>query len=325
MPGFIRKLPFLDRFLHKAIPVGFNHVPYNWTFADVTARALAGNYSTSDIGKFARQLSDNSIWMLTAITPTWIAVGSAAAGGGDALASLVNAEVSVTTTATLALNTSHVCSGTTADYTVTLPPVAGNTGKVVRVRMDPALTKLVTVQGNAAELIDGQNTRVMWAKESADLYCNGTNWTKIGGKSIPMNAKAYLNVDQSIATTTVVKILLDTASAGLNVAGIFVPASNKFIIRRPSTWDLSGGMQLKTGEANRAAILLIRKDVTGPAPYLSFAHMSSTTNLVMTGVARMSAIAGTVFDLAGYSQTSSPIIGLSETVTWMAGSEIIEW
>lgn len=62
--------------LHKALTIGDIHIPYQWTYADAAARTGATGFVSSDIGRFARQLDDNSIWMLTATTPTWIQIGS---------------------------------------------------------------------------------------------------------------------------------------------------------------------------------------------------------------------------------------------------------
>ena len=51
------------------------HISYNWAPADATARAAITDAVAGDVGKFARQLDDNSIWMLTATTPTWQFIG----------------------------------------------------------------------------------------------------------------------------------------------------------------------------------------------------------------------------------------------------------
>jgi hypothetical protein len=75
--------------------------------------------------------------------------------------------------------------------------------------MAPALTKLVTLDGNASETIDGALTRIMWANESAILYCDGSTWTKIGGKSIPMVAGMGMNGNKSF---DVAKTLLSPAA-----------------------------------------------------------------------------------------------------------------
>ena len=55
------------------------HVPYAFEFANAAARIAGTGYTlvVGDIGKFARQLDDNTIWLLTDDSPiTWIAVGS---------------------------------------------------------------------------------------------------------------------------------------------------------------------------------------------------------------------------------------------------------
>lgn len=51
------------------------HVPYAWTYADAAARTGAGGFVSGDVGKLALQLDDNSLWLLTATTPTWVQVG----------------------------------------------------------------------------------------------------------------------------------------------------------------------------------------------------------------------------------------------------------
>lgn len=60
--------------LHKNIALGAHHVPYNWTYDNEAARLAASGFANSDLGKLARQLDDNSLWMLTATTPVWTSV-----------------------------------------------------------------------------------------------------------------------------------------------------------------------------------------------------------------------------------------------------------
>ncbi len=120
---------------------------------------------------------------------TWNTPAGGGGGSSDKLSVLTAAEISVTTTATLTIGRMHVCSGTTANYTVTLPAATGNAGKFVGVRMSPAMTRLVTLDGNGSETIDGTPTRIMWAGESAILMCDGSNWCKVGGSSKPIGVK----------------------------------------------------------------------------------------------------------------------------------------
>ena len=66
--------------LHPNQGVGEIHIPYNFTYANEAARVGATGFVTADLGKFARQTDNNSIWMLVATTPTWVQIGG---GGGS--------------------------------------------------------------------------------------------------------------------------------------------------------------------------------------------------------------------------------------------------
>lgn len=62
---------------HKDIPFAEVGISYSFEYADATARNAAAGLTAADEGKFARQLDDDSIWMLTDYTgPTWKEVGS---------------------------------------------------------------------------------------------------------------------------------------------------------------------------------------------------------------------------------------------------------
>lgn len=102
--------------LHGAQGVGEIHIPYNWTYADATARTGATGFVSGDVGKFARQLDNNSIWMLISTTPDWIDISS---GSGNIFGSNFQQESSdgesSTTSSTfqqkLRLTTSELPSG----------------------------------------------------------------------------------------------------------------------------------------------------------------------------------------------------------------------
>lgn len=51
------------------------HQPFNWIWADSTER-LAETVTALDINKEGLQQSDNSRWVLTAVTPTWVQTGN---------------------------------------------------------------------------------------------------------------------------------------------------------------------------------------------------------------------------------------------------------
>lgn len=57
---------------HSNETVGSIHIPYNWSYADATARLAATGFVAADVGKFARQLDNNTLWMLINHSPiTW--------------------------------------------------------------------------------------------------------------------------------------------------------------------------------------------------------------------------------------------------------------
>ncbi|HEY7117525.1 MAG TPA: hypothetical protein VH475_13135 [Tepidisphaeraceae bacterium] len=60
------------------------HRSYAWDYADATARTAATGFASTDVGKSARQLDNNSIWMLTDDSPiTWVQVGGSGSGYSD--------------------------------------------------------------------------------------------------------------------------------------------------------------------------------------------------------------------------------------------------
>lgn len=173
----------------------------------------------------------------------------------------ITSVVSVTGATTLsgtAFGKLHQCTGTSADYTVTLPAVSGNAGKIIAFQMSTALTKLVTLDGNGSETIDGATTRIMWAGETAVLYCDGSAWTKIGGKNIPMVAGQTVSGTQSIANATAVKKTLGTALAANCPAYMNDTANSRIYIPRPSNYQVQITSQISnatTGPSSLESLL----------------------------------------------------------------------
>lgn len=62
------------------------HVAYSWSYTDASARTAATGFVPADIGKLARQLDNNTLWMLTDDSPvTWIAVGGSSSITTDSI------------------------------------------------------------------------------------------------------------------------------------------------------------------------------------------------------------------------------------------------
>lgn len=65
---------------HRREPLGEIHAMHNWEYANATARAAATGFVASDIHRIALQKDNNSLWILTATTPTWQFMGSGGLG-----------------------------------------------------------------------------------------------------------------------------------------------------------------------------------------------------------------------------------------------------
>jgi hypothetical protein len=164
--------------------------------------------------------------------------GSGGSTPADLLSSLLYPEIAVSGAGALTLGHMHVCSGA-AGYTVTLPPPAGNAGKLLGVRMDPALVGVVTLDAGAGVGIDGPQTRIMWANESALLLCNGTNWVKMGGKSIPMISAIAMNGNQTFAVATATMLTFNTDLYNHAPASMQDLANNRLMILRPGRYTVT--------------------------------------------------------------------------------------
>jgi len=204
-------------------------------------------------------------------------------GSGDYVQPLVNTEVAITGAVTATISKQHACSGTTADYTVTLPAASGNTGKSLSFRMATGLTKLVTIDGNGSETIDGALTRIMWAGEAAHLYCDGSNWFKIGGKSIPMTTRLSRSTDQSFSANTWTACTFTAQDFG--VPQMYDSGNSRLSIPRPSKYLVTCKMYVAaTGATDGFAGAAV--NATDPSPYYSLsAPVSSgaTVTAVFTG------------------------------------------
>lgn len=224
-------------------------------------------------------------------------------------------EISITSATTATIDRMHVCSGTSADYTVTLPAVTNNEGRRLWFRMAPlaSLNKLITLDAGAGVTIDGRSTtlngainssvtsitvasatgfpafgnyviqiaseqmlvtggqgtttwtvtrgfngtvaasqsngaavdwnrtRVMWAGEDAELLCDGTNWFKLSGLTIPMRCAMNQTTGTSNSNTVDTKQNLDTTVS--DPTGLMADTTNKRInIRRNSDYQISGSV-----------------------------------------------------------------------------------
>lgn len=255
----------------------------------------------------------------------WIEV----AGGTSYAASLT-----VNTATTLTIGRHHVISdlASPADYTVTLPPAAGCAGRQLSIAIAPTTTKLITVDGNASELIDGAASRVMWAGETATLLSDGVGWVKVAGKSIPMSFAAHSNASQT-GVTSGVETTINLNAEIFDVGGVFDPSTYKATIRRAAKWSLFGTVRMapSSGTALTATEGSIKIDGGASVVMGNASAVSGASNGVWTSVANgvVSLAAGNALLLRGYATGGGTItfVGHSTNtaLATMRGVEICEW
>lgn len=164
-------------------------VPEDVTMSQLRTLLALALANISDAGTVASLASDTD-GTLAANSDSKVATQKAvktyvaAHGGGDFLAPLTNAESAITGTASpTTFDTVYKCTGTSADYTVTLPAVSGNSGKFMCFRggTSAELTKVVTIDGNGSEKIQTARLSIalLW-DEFLVLYCDGTQWWIVG-------------------------------------------------------------------------------------------------------------------------------------------------
>lgn len=64
---------------HKNAPLTDIHVPYAFSYADAATREAATGFVAEDVGKLALQEDLNTLWLLTATTPSWEPLAGATA------------------------------------------------------------------------------------------------------------------------------------------------------------------------------------------------------------------------------------------------------
>jgi len=223
-----------------------------------------------------------------------------------------------------AFGTTQSCFGTSANFAVTLPSVSGNSGKIIGFTMQPGLTKFVTLVRNAGDLIDGAVSRIMWANETATLYCTGTNWIKISGKSIPMTCTIYRATNQSISNNVQTNVAFDSLLND-NTGLMASLSNNRIIMYRPSNYILTTSILWNpfTATSTNTQIRLQFNGVTG---FLSIALASigsyvSSSGTFVQKFALNDYVQTALLHLSGGTET---ILGGPATAT-LTAQEVATW
>jgi len=198
---------------HGYLVAGENgiHVPYAFSYATASARTSATGFASTDVGKLARQTDENSLWMLTDTSPTWVQVGGGSAGG-----MFIRADGTIALTAnwdagSYKITTSQLESDV---VTGTAPLVVASTTAVANLNTDQVDGK----DSTDLLLVDGSQTGATGAAQ--DFGSNGILLDAISESTSGAGVTIEGIVDINASGT---KKLLDltastTKNRGLNIA-----------------------------------------------------------------------------------------------------------
>jgi hypothetical protein len=177
-----------------------------------------------------------------------------------------------TTTYTVVAINSVVYSGTlTANTVLTLPTAVGNAGKTIEVVKYDSTSFKIDVTGNAAELIDGLNTFIIYDQYSGiRMVSDGTgwiitSWISTPGKITNLTATATLSPKAQlaqIANTASATITLPSAlTAGFSTINIKKTISNSFVVTiSPGGGDTIDGSASTPTLISQYDSMLLRSD-----------------------------------------------------------------
>lgn len=207
------------------------HTPIGYEYANAAARTGATGFTAADIGKFARQLDDDSLWMLIAVTPTWVTVGGGVptsrqviagaglTGGGDLTADRTfnvgaNADGSITVNANdiqvgvLATDAQHGTRGGGTQHAVAV--AAGAAGFLSGADKD-ALDKLLEVKDEGTSLGTGKR-KLNFIGSGVSAAVNGPDQIDV---TIPGSGSATITVKDEGTSLTPDKNTLNFVGPGI--------------------------------------------------------------------------------------------------------------
>lgn len=177
---------------HVAIGLGEIHRPHNWEWADATARANEVVTDTTLINCFGLQLSDNSLWRLSAAAP---AVWTSVAGGGS-IGSIASADGTVTvTTVGSAVDLSVPIAASTTNVVAQVRNTTGATltkGTVVYISGATGQIPTVSKALATSDATSAQTLGVL----SADILNNANGYVTITGVITNIDTSAYSDGQQ---------------------------------------------------------------------------------------------------------------------------------
>lgn len=253
------------------------------------------------IGTAAQVLTVNA----GATAPEW-ADATGGSSGGDVLSTLTNAEVSVTTTATLdstAFTKMHAVTGS-SDYTITLPAVSGNAGKFIGFRFAQNAGILVTIDGNGSEKIGSKLTRSYIPGETAYYLCDGVMWRPVE-QTMSTYCRAERSANYNITDASWTSLQYDSEIS--DDQGIYDSVTNfRVTLNRPGRWLITHSLRFDGTTIALAAVGLYLNATSDTATYLKYMGKDPSDGIAID-VCETSGIfaKGDYFQPAGYCDVAS--------------------
>jgi hypothetical protein len=137
---------------------------------------------------------------------------------------VVNIQVKTSSYLALTSDDLILCSGT--PFTVTLYTAVGNQGITIRIKKtDAPVGNIITIQGNAAETIDGLNVVTLNTQnECVTLVSDGANW-QVMDHSIPSDPLAYTPTFLGAGTVTSTNTTWERRGRNIFVRGYLTAGS----------------------------------------------------------------------------------------------------
>jgi hypothetical protein len=184
----------------------------------------------------------------------------------------INTAVPVSVTGATALTSSafyklHVCTGTAADYTLTLPtPTSADVGKLISFRMDNALTVLVTLDAGATRTIGASQTRVCRRGDVVTLLCvgiSGACWAVVGvaAEQLP-SARVFHTSAQAIPNNTFTALNFGSERWDSAAMHDTVTNNSRITCRVAGEYDIGASVHFAANATGNRFVLLRLNGVT---------------------------------------------------------------
>jgi hypothetical protein len=212
------------------------HTVIAYTYADAAARTGATGFTVEDAGKFAKQLDNGTIWMLTAYSPvTWASgAGSSAPlahasthlpGGSDALTYATPSDIGTANAAGTGINTARGDHVHNLPFSVVQTVLGGSTGSVgfnsqkLTNVLDPTAAQDAATKAYVDALSQGLDTK------GSVVAVSTSNIASLSGLA-----------------TTVDGVLLNTDSWRVLLAGQSTASQNGIYLVHSGAWTRSADM-----------------------------------------------------------------------------------